>query len=215
MSARNLYVTAMAPESGKSVVALGLMELLSRRVERLGFFRPIVPEEPDPQLELIRARYDATTAHALTADAASSISRTTRLRKRVVEAYKPLGRAATSSCAREPTSPAPRRRSTSASTPTSRTSWGAGARGRPRRPRADRGDRPRGPRGSLETKGCTLFGVVVNRVPVEEIDGVRAALDPSDEPVYLLPETVELAYPTMADVADALFAEVARRIAWP
>ena len=47
--ARNLYITAMEPRSGKSVVALGLMELLSARVERLGFFRPIVPSRPaDP-----------------------------------------------------------------------------------------------------------------------------------------------------------------------
>ena len=90
MSARNLYVTAMEPESGKSVVALGVMELLSRRVERLGCFRPIVPKEPDSQLELMRARYDAVTAYALTADAASSIQPYDELRKRVVEAYKPL-----------------------------------------------------------------------------------------------------------------------------
>ena len=35
--ARNLYITAMEPQSGKSLVALGVMELLSARVERLGF----------------------------------------------------------------------------------------------------------------------------------------------------------------------------------
>jgi phosphate acetyltransferase len=38
--ARNLYITAMEPQSGKTVVSLGIMELLSTRVERLGFFRP-------------------------------------------------------------------------------------------------------------------------------------------------------------------------------
>src|SRR6266545_503888 len=59
MSARNLYVTAMEPDSGKSVVSLGLMELLSGRVERLGFFRPVVAGEPDQQAELMRARYGA------------------------------------------------------------------------------------------------------------------------------------------------------------
>src|SRR5262245_7264848 len=86
----NLYVTAMEPESGKSIVALGLMELLSRRVERLGFFRPIVPEEPDPQLELMRGRYDAATAHALTSAEAATMQPYEELRKRVVEAYKAL-----------------------------------------------------------------------------------------------------------------------------
>jgi len=55
---RNLYITAMEAESGKSVVTLGLMELLSTRVQRLGFFRPIVPSatENDPEIELIRSR---------------------------------------------------------------------------------------------------------------------------------------------------------------
>jgi phosphate acetyltransferase len=209
VSARNLYVTAMAPESGKSVVALGLMELLSRRVERLGFFRPVVPEEPDPQLELMRARYDAKTAHALTADAASSIQPYDELRKRVVEAYKPLE----AECdfvlceGTDFTGAAPA------------LDFGLNADlanelgapvlvvvrgGTPEQTAAT----VRAARGGLETKGCSIFGVVVNRVPSEVIDQVPAALDPSDEPVYLIPETVELAHPTMADVADALHAEV-------
>ncbi len=80
----------MEPESGKSIVGLGLMELLSRRVERLGFFRPIVPEEPDPQLELMRSRYDAATAHALTSEEAGAAQPYDELRKAVVAAYKPL-----------------------------------------------------------------------------------------------------------------------------
>ena len=56
---RNVYITAMEPHCGKNVVALGLMELLSARVERVGFFRPIVPSgaEHDTEIELIRRRY--------------------------------------------------------------------------------------------------------------------------------------------------------------
>jgi len=80
----------MAPEGGKSVVSLGVMELLSGRVERLGFFRPVVPREPDPQLELMRARYGAATACALTADEAAGLQPYDELRKRVVESYKQL-----------------------------------------------------------------------------------------------------------------------------
>ena len=55
---RCVYLTATGPKSGKSAIVLGLVELLSRRVERVGFFRPIVHELPDNDLELIRARYD-------------------------------------------------------------------------------------------------------------------------------------------------------------
>ena len=54
---RSVYLTAMGPASGKSIVALGLVELLSRRVGRIGFFRPIVQSLPDNDIELIRARY--------------------------------------------------------------------------------------------------------------------------------------------------------------
>ena len=47
------------PHSGKSIVALGFMEMLSARLQRIGFFRPIVRAgtEPDPQIELMRDRY--------------------------------------------------------------------------------------------------------------------------------------------------------------
>ena len=57
--ARNIYITAMGPHSGKSVVALGFMEMLSARLRRIGFFRPVVrtASEPDPQIELMRDRY--------------------------------------------------------------------------------------------------------------------------------------------------------------
>ena len=56
--ARAVYLTAMGPASGKSIVALGLVELLSRRVSRVGFYRPIVQRLPDNDLELIGSRYE-------------------------------------------------------------------------------------------------------------------------------------------------------------
>ena len=68
---RSVYLTAMGPASGKSIVALGLVEHLSRRVSRLGFFRPIVQSVPDNDTELIRVRYqldDDQVGHAFTAD---------------------------------------------------------------------------------------------------------------------------------------------------
>ena len=62
--ARSLYITGMEPDSGKSVVALGLMEMLSSRVERVGFFRPIVASSGgDPQIELMRQRYKLDAQH--------------------------------------------------------------------------------------------------------------------------------------------------------
>ncbi|MEI8084160.1 MAG: phosphate acyltransferase, partial [Actinomycetes bacterium] len=57
--ARALYVMALEPESGKSIVSLGLMEMLSRHVDRVGYFRPVVRagDSPDVSIELMRSQY--------------------------------------------------------------------------------------------------------------------------------------------------------------
>ena len=41
----------MGPYSGKSVVSLGFVEMLSARLQRIGFFRPV-----DPQRQQNRTR---------------------------------------------------------------------------------------------------------------------------------------------------------------
>src|SRR3954471_18685372 len=50
-----VYVAGCEPATGKSAVALGVQQLLTRRVERLGVFRPVVADsEHDPLIELLR-----------------------------------------------------------------------------------------------------------------------------------------------------------------
>ena len=50
-----VYVAGCEPATGKSAVALGVQQLLARRVERLGVFRPVVADpEHDPLLDLLR-----------------------------------------------------------------------------------------------------------------------------------------------------------------
>jgi phosphate acetyltransferase len=62
---KNLFIATMEPRSGKSVVLLGLMELLSRRIHNIGIFRPIVRagEKQDDYIELIRKRYKLKFAY--------------------------------------------------------------------------------------------------------------------------------------------------------
>jgi phosphate acetyltransferase len=57
--AQGLYITATDAASGKTVVALGVAEAMSRRVRRLGVFRPVVPGggAVDEIVDLIRTRY--------------------------------------------------------------------------------------------------------------------------------------------------------------
>jgi phosphate acetyltransferase len=61
--AENLYVTATEAKSGKSVVSLGLMEMLLRNVKRVAFFRPLInPEsgsgEKDHDIHLISTYFN-------------------------------------------------------------------------------------------------------------------------------------------------------------
>jgi len=56
----NLYIASLEPYSGKLVITLGIMEMLSRRVDRLGLFRSIapVPAEEDNHIHLLSSRFN-------------------------------------------------------------------------------------------------------------------------------------------------------------
>ncbi len=60
--ANNLYVAATEPRTGKSAITLGLMELLTRNIKKVGFFRPLtdanhVLGECDNTINLIKNQY--------------------------------------------------------------------------------------------------------------------------------------------------------------
>jgi phosphate acetyltransferase len=54
---RSVYVTGTDRGDGRQVIDLGVMEILTRHVDRVGVFRPLVHEGPDRLFELLRARY--------------------------------------------------------------------------------------------------------------------------------------------------------------
>ncbi|MGB2569744.1 phosphate acetyltransferase [Micromonospora citrea] len=98
--ARSVYLTSVGSGGGKSTIALGLAELLSRQVERIGVFRPLVAgTEPDPILALLTDRYridlpqDALTG-ATYAEASALVAdgRREELISRIVERYRDLER---------------------------------------------------------------------------------------------------------------------------
>lgn len=58
---QGIYVSAMTPQSGKSLVALGLADSLFRKTDRLGYFRPVhLGETPaeDPMVQLMKRNFD-------------------------------------------------------------------------------------------------------------------------------------------------------------
>lgn len=58
--ADSLSIANLEKDCGKLVVTLGIMDLLSRRVGRVGFFRPIIPGDGrvDDDIALIKQRYN-------------------------------------------------------------------------------------------------------------------------------------------------------------
>lgn len=57
---KNLYIAAAEAEAGKSMIILGIMDFLSRHIEKIGFFRPIVRsgEVMDNHIRLISSRFN-------------------------------------------------------------------------------------------------------------------------------------------------------------
>jgi phosphate acetyltransferase len=210
-----LYVTALEARSGKSVVALGMVEMLSAKVGGVGFFRPVVPVRPDPQVELIRTRFglgdsgdpmcalDEEEAGALLAAGDHDA-----LIKRTIEAYKAL----------EPLYEVIVCEGTDIAGGldldlNAELAQQLGAPVLAVVAADGEADAPRGvriARESLERRGCTVFGVIVNRAPPAQMDSIALSLMAADarEPVYVLPEHPDLAQPTVAEVAAALDARV-------
>jgi phosphate acetyltransferase len=213
--ARSVYVTALAPQSGKSVVALGLMEMLSARAERVGYFRPIVPSgAPDSQIELMRRRYAMAATydqmHALSDDqaqAAIAEGAHEEVKKRVVAAYRELERDSDVVVCEgtDFTGQAPALDFELNADLANELGIPVLVVVRGRNP-AETVEAARIARESLRRMGCELFGVLVNRVPIAVMREVTASLFPQEgePPVYVLPEQPELAYPTVAEVAKAL-----------
>ena len=56
---QNIYITGAEESSGKSIITLAMMEMLSGHAGKIGFFRPIIQsgEEKDDLIELITGRY--------------------------------------------------------------------------------------------------------------------------------------------------------------
>ncbi len=215
--ADNLYITALEAGSGKSIVALGLMETLAGRAQRAGFFRPVVAGGPDdPQLQLIRSRYGldvpASEMYAVTAADASSMlaaGRHAELEQRVFDAFKRL----------EAQFDVVVVEGTDHVMPALDFDLDAGlARqlGCPVLVVIRGGSVPdiasavRVARASLDRRGCALFGVIVNRVPAAAMAEMRAhsvVYDPG-EPMYVIAESAVLGHPTVGQVAAELGAEV-------
>jgi len=222
---RNVYLTAIEPGSGKSAVALGVMEALAS-LGRVGYFRPIVAggAEPDNDIELIRRWYRLPQTYqesfgAVVDDlsAMSDRGRYDELLKRILDAYKRLDDA-TDLLLVEGSDFS----EASHALEFDFNADMANHLGCPVLLVVRGSDRSvervlevmQLAHGSITGRGCTILATICNRVSPELVDELRQRAHEvvGDEPAYVMPEVPELAAPTVAEVAHALGAEFLRPV---
>ena len=218
--AGNVYITGLQPGSGKSAVVLGLTEVLARQAGRLAFYRPFIASaEPfDPDIELIRSRFrlpqSYVESYALTSQDIHDVDARNHdvLVKRILDGYATVASGADvvvveGSDFTEASLGLELALNLEAANHLGCPVLlvvGGGARSAEQVLDAVHQDL-----GVLVERGCTVLGVICNRVRTNAVDGVRAGLSDvaAHLPAAVLPETPLLAAPTMAEVADRLRAE--------
>jgi phosphate acetyltransferase len=217
--ASSVYVAGAGPGVGKGTVALGLVELLSRQVARIGVFRPVVSGHgEDPLLTLLTSRYPVVAPHAdsfgvTAAEAAALVAagRREELISRIVERYHEVERRSASVVVigsdfsdgqEDGRDELPRELAFNARLA---NEFGSvvlpvvGGQGR----RTDLQAAVGSAYHSLMDLDATVLAVIANRVPA----GVAAPTG-LPVPVWAIPEIPAIAAPTVAEVAAALDATV-------
>ncbi|TDC46692.1 phosphate acetyltransferase [Jiangella ureilytica] len=214
--ARSVYVASVTGETGKSTVALGALEALTRRLGRVGVFRPVVRsgDQPDYVLELLLEHdgvdlpYDVcagVTYEDVHADADAAMS-TILSRYRAVAAQCEAVVVVGSDY-------------TDVDSPTefsfnARVAADLGApvvlvlNGHDRSP-GDLRAVAELATAELTANYGTLAALVANRVPPDRLDATREALSRLG-PAYALPEEPLLSAPTMSDLVAAAGGELFR-----
>ncbi|MEJ2514654.1 MAG: phosphate acetyltransferase [Gammaproteobacteria bacterium] len=215
----NLYIAATEPQSGKSVIALGLMEMLSRRRAKVGFFRPVVAaaEPRDKDMALVAARYnlvpDETAVYAYTHDEAQqeiAAGRGQEVLKVILSRYKAL-EAECDFVLCEGTD------YTGVSSAFEFDFNVAVAKNLdcPILPVINGHDRAapeiqnaiQVARSVFTARGCDVVATIVNRATAPDPEALRRALrdaSQNGEALYVIPEEPALSQPTVGDVASAL-----------
>jgi phosphate acetyltransferase len=212
--ARSVYVAGLGPGVGKGTVALGLVELLSRRVARIGVFRPVVNgATDDPLLTLLTKRYPVVApysdSYGVTAAEASALvadGKREELISRIVERYRDVERQCASVVAvgsdfadgqDDGRDEMPRELAFNARLATEFGSVVVPVIGR--QGRTDLDSAARTAYHSFVDLDATVLAVIANRAP----EGAEAPKG-LPVPVWTIPEVAAVAAPTVGEVAEAL-----------
>src|SRR4029450_5560452 len=211
---RTVSLTALEPGSGKSAVALGVMEALAS-LGRVGYFRPIVAggDQPDNDIELSRRRYRLPQSSqgpcGAVVDALQAMSdrgRYDQLLKRILDAYKRLDDRTDLLLVEGSDFTEASRALEFDFNADVALNLGCPVllvvRGSARSVERVL-EVVQLARGSLTGKGCMILATICNRVAPAILEELRERVAEvvGDEPAYVLPEVPELAAPTVAEVA--------------
>ncbi|MFF8714250.1 phosphate acetyltransferase [Streptomyces sp. NPDC015184] len=212
---RSVYVTGIDRGDGRQVVDLGVMELLTRQVDRVGVFRPLVHDGPDRLFELLRARYrlsqDPGSAYGLDYHEASALQAeqgTDELVTRLVERFHQVARKYEVVLVLGTDFAATQLPDELALNARLANEFGAsvivvvGGKGQDARSvRAEARNAHRAYAGL----GCDVIAMVVNRVASEDRDAIADRLAARlPVPCSVLPDDPALSAPTVAQITAAL-----------
>ncbi|MGA5192319.1 phosphate acetyltransferase [Streptomyces exfoliatus] len=216
---RSVYVTGIDRGDGRQVVELGVMELLTRQVDRVGVFRPLVHDGPDRLFELLRSRYrlsqDPSTVYGMDYHEASDLQAergTDELVSRLVDRFHAVARDYEVVLVLGTDFAATQLPDELALNARLANEFGAsvipvvGGKGQPAESvRAETRNAFR----AYDGLGCDVLAVVVNRVAGEDRDAIAERLTARlPVPCYVLPDEPALAAPTVAQITHALGASV-------
>ncbi|MEU2179444.1 phosphate acetyltransferase [Streptomyces thermolilacinus] len=217
--ARSVYVTGIERGDGRQVVELGVMELLTRQVDRVGVFRPLVHDGPDRLFELLRARYrlsqDPASVYGMDyADAAALQAEqgTDALVAHLVDRFHAVAREYEVVLVLGTDFAATQLPDELAVNARLANEFGAsvipvvGGKGRPADAvRAEARNAFR----AYDGLGCDVLAMVVNRVAAEDRETIAERLAARlPVPCYVLPDQPSLSAPTVAQITHALGARV-------
>ncbi|MEO3764513.1 phosphate acetyltransferase [Streptomyces sp. B8F3] len=218
---RSVYVAGIGRGDGRQVVELGMMELLSRQVDRVGIFRPLAHADADardPVFDLLRARYrlsqPRTGVLGMTYESASALQAdegTDALVARLVERFHEIAAGYEAvlifgSDFADTNIPAELALN-------ARLANECGAAVLPVVGGAEQSAESvvaevRNAHDAYASLGCDVLAMIANRVGPDAAPRARAAAAdigaPLPVPVYVIPEDAGLAAPTVAQIRDAL-----------
>ncbi|WP_031073703.1 phosphate acetyltransferase [Streptomyces sp. NRRL S-118] len=217
--ARSVYVTGIDRGDGRQVVELGVMELLTRQVDRVGVFRPLVHDGPDRLFDLLRVRYrlsqDPATVYGMDYHEASALQAekgTDELVSRLVGRFHAVARDYEVVLVLGTDFHATQLPEELALNARLANEFGAPVipvvGGKDQDADSVRAETRNAFR-AYESLGCDILAMVANRVAPEDRDAIAERLAARlPVPCYVLPDMPALSAPTVAQIRQALGAEV-------